>query len=275
MPRLSLGLGIQTRRKIGSGGSAPITTSRAFNSSGVQVGSTNTGDIPISWLENESTVTSVIFANNNSVTSIGQYAFKNCTSLANITIPNGVTSIGGYAFQNAGLTSITIPNSVGSIGDYAFSSNASLTNITIGTGVTSIGGHVFEYCTNLTSVTFTAPSSVTSIGSQAFYQCSSITSVTIPNSVTSIENSAFEGTSLTSINIPNGVIGIASHAFRDCANLATVLCRVPQSAFIGSGAFYGTASPLVIQARITDTSWTAGVGLTFQGNTNVTVIKTL
>ena len=55
------------------------------------------------------------------VTSIGDYAFYDCSGLTSVTIPSSVTSIGGYAFYNcSGLTSVTIPSSVTSIGDYAF-----------------------------------------------------------------------------------------------------------------------------------------------------------
>jgi hypothetical protein len=50
---------------------------------------------------------------------------------------------------------------------------------------------------------------------------------------------------------------------------------VEQSAFTGSNAFVDTASPLTIHARATDATWTAGTGLSFQGNENVTVIKDL
>ncbi|MDD5792077.1 MAG: leucine-rich repeat domain-containing protein [Erysipelotrichaceae bacterium] len=53
-----------------------------------------------------------------SVTGIGESAFRDCSGLTSVTIPNSVTSIGESAFSDCtGLTSVTIPNSVTSIGD--------------------------------------------------------------------------------------------------------------------------------------------------------------
>jgi hypothetical protein len=159
-----------------------------------------------------------------------------------------VTIIGSGAFRSNQLTSVTIPDSVTSIGSYAFYNN------------------------QLTSVTI--PDSVTSIGSGAF-QSNQLTSVTIGNYVTSIGNYAFYNNQLTSVTIPDSVTSIGSYAFGENSNLATVDCYTTQGAFVGSGAFSSTASPLTIHARASDETWTEGTGLEFQGNTNVTVIKNL
>ena len=118
------------------------------------------------------------------MTSIGGSAFRGCSALTSVTIPNSVTSIGGGAFSGCfGLTSITIPNSV-----------------------TSIGASAFLNCSGLTSVTI--PNSVTSIEYAAFKGCSGLTSVTIGNSVTSIGRYAFDG-----VDIPT-VISLIENPFK-------------------------------------------------------------
>ncbi len=177
----------------------------------------------------------------DSVTSIGDYAFYNCSSLTSVTIPDSVTSIGEYAFNGCrNLTSVTIGNGVTSIGDGAFSGCSSLTSVTIGNGVTSIGGGAFGWCSSLMSVTI--PDSVTSIGSWAFSECSSLTSVTIGNSVTSIGDFAFlKCSSLTNVTIPDSVTSIGGDAFNGCSSLTSV--TIPDSVTsIGSGAFHGCSS---------------------------------
>ena len=127
-----------------------------------------------------------------SVTSIGYGAFKGCSGLTSITIPNSVTSIGKQAFSLcSGLTSITIPNSVTSIGQWAFSACSGLTSITIPNSVTSISYGAFLSCGRLTSVTI--PNSVTYIGCYAFEDCWGLTSITIPKSLNLIDEDAFLG----------------------------------------------------------------------------------
>ena len=188
------------------------------------------------------------------VTTIGQYAFYECSGLTSVTIPNSVTSIGNRAFYGCtGLTSITIPNSVTGFGDDAFFGCSGLTSVTIGSSVTSIGINAFYDCSGLKKVVVSdiaawcgikfgdananpllyakhlysdknteikdlvIPNGVTSIGDYAFQCCSGLTSATIPNSVTIIGYVAFAGcTDLTSITIPNSVTSIGRSAFYNC-----------------------------------------------------------
>ena len=189
-----------------------------------------------------------------SVTSIGFYAFKRCSNLTSITIPNSVISIGYEAFYGcSSLTSITIPNSVTSIWDWAFSACSSLTSITIPNSVTSIGEDAFYKCTGLTSITI--PNSVTSIGYAAFSYCTSLTSITIPNSVTSIGASAFyQCTGLTSITIPNSVTSIGGSAFWGCTSLTSI--TIPNSVTsIGRGAFSRCKGLTSIQVETGNTTY--------------------
>ena len=175
------------------------------------------------------------------VTSIGNYAFYDCTSLTSITIPDSVTSIGDSAFSGCdGLTSVTIGNGVTSIGDFAFLECRGLTSVTIGNGVTSIGENAFYWCTSLTNITI--PDSVTSIGNYAFCNCTGLTSVTIGNGVTSIGNYAFYNcTSLTNITIPDSVASIGDWAFYNCTSLTSVTIGNGVTS-IGDSAFYWCTS---------------------------------
>ena len=201
----------------------------------------------------------------NSVTTIEDYAFYDCSSLTSITISDSVNTIGYRAFYGcSSLTKMTIGKGVTSIESEAFydctgelivNCNSSFTismnshgafygsdftSVTIGDGVTSIGDKAFVFCYHVTSVTI--PDSVTSIGSSAFSNCSSLTSITIPDSVTSIGSSAFNKcSSLTSINIPDGVASIGNYTFQDCSSLTSV--TIPDSVTkIGDYTFYGCSN---------------------------------
>ncbi len=126
----------------------------------------------------------------DSVTSIGSYAFRDCTSLTSITIADSVTSIGSSAFSGCtGLTSITIPDSVTSIGYKAFYGCTGLTNATIGSGVTSIGGSVFYGCSKLATVNVKA-TSVPTGGSNMFQSCSSSLVIYVPTASVSAYKAA-------------------------------------------------------------------------------------
>lgn len=93
-----------------------------------------------------------IFVIPNSVTTIGNSAFYNCSKLTSVTLGNSVTSIDDSAFSYCTrLTSVTIPDSVTSIGYEAFEDCKSLKVITLPDSITKIGNYAFEDCTSLTS----------------------------------------------------------------------------------------------------------------------------
>ena len=186
----------------------------------------------------------------NSVTKVGNFAFKGCESLTSIVIPNSVTEIGDRAFYSCdGLTSVNIGNSVTEIGDWAFEGCTGLTSVVVGSGnprfdsrnncnaiIETASNTLIYGCKNST-----IPNSVTAIGNFAFAYCYGLTSIVIPNSVTEIGNGAFSCCKgLTSVDIPDSVTKIGIGAFEACTRLASIV--IPNSVTsIGLSAFYNTA----------------------------------
>ena len=171
------------------------------------------------------------------ITSIGNYAFKDCSSLNRIYIPNSVTSIGSAAFKNCkNLKNVVIPNSVTFIGGSTFMDCSSLININIPDSVSSINYSMFKNCKKLTNITI--PNSIKSISSNAFENCESLYNLTIPNSTTSIEEAAFKGCKqLKNIVIRGRITSINSELFKDCTSLEYIF--IPGSVTsIGIRAFY-------------------------------------
>ncbi|MBQ2247222.1 MAG: leucine-rich repeat domain-containing protein [Tidjanibacter sp.] len=174
------------------------------------------------------------------ITIIGS-AFRDCSSLISITIPDSVTEIGWSAFNGcSSLESINIPDRVTKIGNSAFDGCKNLKSITIPNRVIEIGADAFFGCKSLKSINI--PDGVISIGEYAFYGCKSLESINIPNGVTEISKAAFDGcSSLVSINIPDSVTTIDGSAFWNCSSLESI--NIPDSVTeIGNSAFRGCSS---------------------------------
>ncbi len=124
------------------------------------------------------------------VTKIGDYAFSgDYFELNSVVIPNSVTEIGEGAFKDfGGLGKIDLPNSLEKIGKEAFSGCSSLTKISIPEGVTSIEDSTFA-STGLKAIEF--PKSLKSIGDKAFASLYDLENVTLPVGLESISPTAF------------------------------------------------------------------------------------
>lgn len=192
-----------------------------YTTSGSNASVTGFSSPPSNWdLTIPTTVTNASIVYN--VTSIGNFAFYNCSQLKSVIIQNSVTIINAHGFRDCiNLISVTIPTSVTSIGELGFLGCRSLITITIPNSVTTIGNQTFQYCYALISITL--PNLITTIGNGLFYDCNLLTSITIPNSVTSIGNDVFYNCSaLSSIIIPNSITLIGSNVFVLCTNLTSI-----------------------------------------------------
>lgn len=171
----------------------------------------------VPWNAQKSKITSVVIE--NGVTSIGNYAFEDCSALKMLDIPQSVTEIGSKAFRAcSALTSLALPETVNRIGNTAFQGCSNLETINIPSGVKLIEKDTFHGCEKLNDVTI--PAGVTLIGNSAFKACKTFRNINIPKGVTKIDYFAFEDcTQLETVGIPSTATNIRNFAFRNCPKL--------------------------------------------------------
>ena len=248
---------------------AQVGTTFWIDSLQYQVTSTNPAEVEVN--DANSSITTAIIPSTVSyggitytVTSIGDDAFFNCSSLTSVTIPNSVTSIGNFAFAYCwSLTSITClaETAPSLLGNRVFHSTPETKglNILCGSFTNYVSWLIYTDWLHFECIDVYLGNSLTyfpltfeiiSEGERTMKvsDCDeSATDVEIPArvmfngvnySVTSIGNWAFQDcSSLTSIDIPNSVTSIGNQAFWDCSSLTSV--TIPNSVTsIGSAAFY-------------------------------------
>lgn len=121
--------------------------------------------------------------------SIGYFAFRGCTELLRVTIPESVGNISTGAFSYCGaLGSVEIPAGVSKIGNYAFESCHSLSEVTLHEGLEDIGNGAFADCPFLE---FNFPQGLKTIGDHAFRGCYRLERITLPDSLERLGSGAF------------------------------------------------------------------------------------
>ena len=141
-------------------------------------------NIGSNMFENVTTLETVTFTDsaNSKLISIGKSAFAGCISISEIHIPNTCGKIEMAAFKNcSNLVTVSLP-------DYNLLTAEQQDEFS---QFTSINHELFENCTSLKNVNI--PNGVTQIADRAFAHCTDLEYLYIPESVTSINDDAFEG----------------------------------------------------------------------------------
>jgi uncharacterized repeat protein (TIGR02543 family) len=189
-----------------------------------------------------------------STTQIYTNAFRNNISIASLTINNSLTSIGSYAFANAtNLSTVNFDNNplLATIGKYAFSGCSLLTTMNFPSYVNSIGVNAFENCTSLSSISF-AGNSLGVFADNLFYNCTSLDNVTIPSNIRSIGNYTFYNCSslaLIDFNEDLSIMtSIGNYAFCECT--ALIPLALPYTIkTIGNYAFASIDSQMIVSVE--------------------------
>ena len=201
----------------------------------------------------------------NSVVSIGNCAFYECTSLKEVSLSDNLTSIGIRAFYDcSALGSITIPGSVVSMKDYSFYGCDALKQVNI----EDIG----KWC----AITFSSASANPLYYVNSFYVDNQlVTDLVIPDNVTSVSKYAFtNATNLESVTFGSHVENIAYDAFQNCTNINKLTCLSTEPPVV-SGTAFTTINPKICQLEVPATAVmdyiTAPVWSTFENMSFITV----
>lgn len=148
-------------------------------------------------------------------------AFRGCTALESIVLPEGLETIDNYAFVDCtALKTVKFPETLTSIGKEAFRGCTALENIKFPNSLTLLGQEAFRDCTTLKSVTY--GTGMTSTGKYAFYDCTDLNTVKFSETITAIDAYSFYNTRITVIEIPETVTSIGTRAFANCAFISKV-----------------------------------------------------
>lgn len=157
-------------------------------------------EIPEYCLESAKDVTEVIMP--SSVTVIGNCAFQDCDSLAELNFHEGLETIGSSAFYSSGLREAVLPSTAVNLTG-AFYGAYFLENISFPDGIETIPENVCRSDSRLKSVVM--PETVRSIGDYAFYQCSALTDITLHEGLEELGNCCLSDIGAAELTIPSTI----------------------------------------------------------------------
>lgn len=171
-----------------------------------------------------SSLEGVIFEN-TVLEKISDGAFWGCSALSSIALPDSVTEIERNAFFETGLRNIQLPEKLTLIGGGAFCNCKNLKQVQLPPQLKELGDGAFFNCENLTQIQL--PAQLNKLGTDAFRNCTSLDKIDIPAGLKQIESATFRNTGLTSVTLHEGLTKIEDWAFHDCLKLKKI--RIPKS----------------------------------------------
>ena len=171
-----------------------------------------------------SSLEGVIFEN-TVLEKISDGAFWGCSALSSIVLPDSVTEIERNAFFETGLRNIQLPEKLTLIGGGAFCNCKNLKQVQLPPQLKELGEGAFFNCENLTQIQL--PAQLNKLGTDAFRNCTSLDKIDIPAGLTQIGPDTFCNTGLTSVTLHEGLTKIEDGAFHDCLKLKKI--RIPKS----------------------------------------------
>ncbi|MGF6989663.1 putative repeat protein (TIGR02543 family) [Lachnospiraceae bacterium PM6-15] len=176
------------------------------------------------------------------INKLGEYSFGSCSALKNIAVSETLSELPAYCFYNcASLEQFDIPQNVkGKIGNSCFDGCSALQYIAIPEGVEEIGNYAFRRCVAISTAVI--PDGVTQIGEYSFEGCSALQSLAIPEGVEEISDYAFSGCkAMSNVTIPDSVKWIEEYSFEGCSALQSI--TIPEGVEeIGDYAFSGCSA---------------------------------
>ena len=186
------------------------------------------------WYDYKTEIETVII--DEGIENIGTLSFYGCTALTSVKFPSTLKTISGSkvnygAFRECtSLDKITLPQNITTIEAMAFRGCSSLKSITFPDSLTTLDDGAFMECTNLETVKY--GTGLNSTGVRMFYG-SGVRNVIFSSTITAVDSYSFFNCKMTDIELPQEIASIGTRAFANCTFISSVTVNNPNTLFEG------------------------------------------